>query len=105
VGSFDQNGIDILLIYDIKKIQFNSHSLGAAAATIAVCWYKRMLEERKDIDFINYTIGSPRVGNKNFIKFFKECVNTNIRVHNKKDPVALFPISFLDNHVDDCICI
>jgi len=92
-------------IYDIKNIQFNSHSLGAAAASIAVCWYKRMLEERKDIKFINYTIGSPRVGNNHFIKFFKECVNTNVRIHNKKDPVALFPISILYNHVDDSICI
>jgi len=84
-------------------IQFNSHSLGAAAATIAATFYNNYNTIGKKI--INYTFGSPRVGNTEFIKFFKDNIGINIRVRNKKDPVPLVPISALYTHVDESICI
>jgi hypothetical protein len=85
---------------NFDDIQFNSHSLGAAAATIAASWYNNIGKK-----IINYTIGSPRVGNKYFVKFYNDTINTNIRIHNKKDPVSLIPISALYNHVNESICI
>jgi hypothetical protein len=87
---------------NINKIQFNSHSLGAAAATIAVCWFRKIFQ---NIKIINHTFGSPRVGNKEFVKLYQQSVDINVRIRNNKDPVPLIPISILYYHVDDCICI
>jgi hypothetical protein len=84
-------------------IQFNSHSLGASAATIAAAYYSHYNKLSKKI--INYTFGSPRAGNKAFVKFYNDNIGINIRVRNKKDPVPLIPISALYTHVDDSICI
>jgi hypothetical protein len=88
---------------DFDIIQFNSHSLGAAAATIAATHYCNYNNFNKKI--INYTFGSPRAGNQAFIKFYNHNIGINIRVRNKKDPVPLVPISALYNHVNDSICI
>ena len=88
---------------DFDIIQFNSHSLGAASATIAATFYSNYNNFGKKI--INYTFGSPRVGNTEFTKFYKDNIDLNIRVRNKKDPVPLVPISALYTHVDDTICI
>ena len=57
------------------------------------------------IKIINQTIGSPRIGNKCFVKWYDKIVDDNIRVANTKDPISLFPISILYKHVNNCIYI
>ena len=52
-----------------------------------------------------HTVGSPRVGNTHFVKWFNSHVDENMRIANDDDPVTLFPISFLYTHVSESICI
>jgi hypothetical protein len=86
---------------DIDVIHFQGHSLGASLSTIASCWYGKFYHNSKKI--INHTIGSPRVGNNKFVKFYNKVISENIRIVNDKDPVTLFPISLLYEHVDNSI--
>jgi hypothetical protein len=87
----------------IDTICFNGHSLGAAMSTLASSWYSKIYEGK--IKIINQTIGSPRIGNKCFVKWYDSIINDNIRVANTKDPVSLFPISIFYKHVSNCIYI
>jgi len=86
---------------DIDVIHFQGHSLGASLSTIASCWYGKYYKNSKQI--INHTIGSPRVGNNKFVKYYNDIITENIRIANNKDPITLFPISLLYKHVDNCI--
>ena len=86
---------------NIDVIQFQGHSLGAGMSTIASFWYCKNLKNKKNI--INHTIGSPRVGNKHFVKCYNDIITENIRIVNNKDPITLFPISTLYYHVDNFI--
>jgi hypothetical protein len=86
----------------IDTICFNGHSLGSALATIASGFYKNKYSNKK---IINQTIGSPRVGNNKFVKWFNDLDIENIRIANTKDPVTLFPISIFYKHIDNCIYI
>ena len=91
-------------IDNIDVIHFNGHSLGAGMATIATCWYSdyiKLLKKNKKI--ITHTIGSPRVGNSNFVKYYNTNITENIRIANHKDPITLFPISLFYKHVDNCV--
>lgn len=89
--------------YDV--IHFSGHSLGAGMATIAAAWYSDYINVvlKKDKKIINHTIGSPRVGNSNFVKYYNSNITENIRIANYKDPITLFPISLLYKHVDNCV--
>ena len=103
-------------------IHVTGHSLGGAIATIASCVIGSMVNSSvsppppsevtvfKQKDFhkkriVCHTVGSPRVGNTNFVKWFHEHVDENMRIANDDDPVTLFPISCLYTHVSDTICI
>lgn len=86
----------------IDTICFNGHSLGSAVSTIASAFYKNKYSNKK---IINQTIGSPRVGNNNFVKWFNDLDIENIRIANTKDPITLFPISLFYKHIDNCIYI
>jgi len=86
----------------IDTICFNGHSLGSAVSTIASAFYKNKYSNKK---ILNQTIGSPRVGNNNFVKWFNDLDIENIRIANTKDPITLFPISLFYKHIDNCIYI
>jgi len=92
-------------INNIDVIHFNGHSLGAGMATIAACWYSNYIKSvlKKDKKIITHTIGSPRVGNSDFVKYYNSNITENIRIANYKDPITLFPISLFYKHVDNCV--
>ena len=92
-------------IDNIDVIHFSGHSLGAGMATIAAAWYSDYINIilKKDKKIINHTIGSPRVGNSNFVKYYNTNITENIRIANYKDPITLFPISLFYKHVDNCV--
>ena len=52
-----------------------------------------------------HTIGSPRVGNVNFVEWFHTQVDESMRIANDDDPITLFPISCLYTHVSEAICL
>jgi len=86
---------------NIDVIHFQGHSLGAGISTIASYYYGKQFKNKKKI--INYTIGSPRVGNYHFVNCYNDIITENIRIVNNKDPITLFPISSLYYHVDNYI--
>jgi predicted lipase len=102
-------------------IQVTGHSLGGAIATIASAYFGKMInmpESQKDEGQTNfktkdktkkrivcYTIGSPRVGNTNFVNWFHTHVDESMRIANDDDPITLFPISCLYTHVSEALCV
>jgi hypothetical protein len=97
-------------------IQVTGHSLGGAVATIAAACLGKMINTHsnenglhfKPIDktkkrIVCHTIGSPRVGNLNFVKWFHTQVDESMRIANDDDPITLFPISCLYTHVSEAI--
>lgn len=102
-------------------IHVTGHSLGGAIATIAAGMIGQLMKEgpaptsekpnsEKPADIhkkriVCHTVGSPRVGNTYFVKWFNDHVDENMRIANDDDPVTLFPISFLYTHVSESICI
>lgn len=106
-------------INHFHTIQVTGHSLGGGLATIAAATLGALInnphKEKKENNFktidqtkkriVCHTIGSPRVGNTGFVKWFHEHVDESIRITNSEDPVTLFPISCFYTHVSDSICI
>jgi hypothetical protein len=101
--------------------QVTGHSLGGAMATIASAYLGKMINTPspdiqgegpnfKIVDktkkrIVCHTIGSPRVGNTNFVNWFHTHVDESMRIANDDDPITLFPISCLYTHVSDAICL
>lgn len=103
-------------------IHVTGHSLGGAIATIASAYLGKMINTHdlkeqgpdgpnfKTVDktkkrIVCHTIGSPRVGNTNFVSWFHTQVDESMRIANDDDPITLFPISCLYTHVSDAICV
>jgi hypothetical protein len=99
-------------------IQVTGHSLGGAIATIASAYFGKMIntpEQGEGPNFkvkdktkkriVCYTIGSPRVGNTNFVNWFHTQVDESMRIANDDDPITLFPISCLYTHVSEALCL
>ena len=99
-------------------IQVTGHSLGGAIATIAAAYFGKLLntpDKGEGINFktkdkikkriICYTIGSPRVGNTEFVKWFHTQVDESMRIANDDDPITLFPISCLYTHISEGLCV
>lgn len=89
------------LTENASRVIFSGHSLGGALAQIAAAYYGDILE---DVFITCYTFGSPRVGNKYFVKWFSSRVDENVRVINENDPVPMVPTMFYWTHTDN-ICI
>lgn len=101
-------------------IQVTGHSLGGAIATIASAYFGKIMNTHdtkgseslhfKPIDktkkrIVCHTIGSPRVGNTNFVSWFHTQVDESMRIANDDDPITLFPISCLYTHVSEALCL
>jgi predicted lipase len=89
---------------DIEIIKFIGHSLGGALATLFTGYVANLHSELK---VVCHTFGSPRVGNKNYAKWFQKnvCSSNCIRIMNQNDPVAQIPISAFFQHVSNTKCI
>lgn len=85
----------------IKTIVSCGHSLGGALATIAAIdlsmWFNMLTIKY-------FSIGSPRVGNKAFVKLFTEKIKEPYRLVNQSDPIQYVPMSKKYNHVCPSIC-
>ena len=103
---------------NFHTIQVTGHSLGGAIATIASAYFGKMMNTSqaseglhfKPVDkakkrIVCHTIGSPRVGNTSFVKWFHTHVDESMRIANDDDPITLFPISCLYTHVSEAICL
>lgn len=86
----------------IDTIHVMGHSLGGAIATIAAGIYGMRFPGKR---ILCHTVGSPRVGNLGFVKWFQKNVHESMRITNDEDPVTRFPISPLYTHVTGFICI
>jgi len=98
-------------------IQVTGHSLGGAIATIAAAYFGKMIntpevqvtnfkvKDKTKKRIVCHTIGSPRVGNTNFVNWFHSQVDESMRIANDDDPITLFPISCLYTHVSDALCL
>jgi triacylglycerol lipase len=71
--------------HEIKNMYFTGHSLGAALATLAAARFN-------DEASVVYTYGSPRVGNRKFLKSFKP---TAYRFRNHNDIVTRHPLELV----------
>ena len=90
---------------NIETIKFIGHSLGGALATLFAGYLASLRE--LEIKVVCHTFGSPRVGNKNYVKWFQKNISSSncIRIMNQKDPVAQIPISPFFHHVSNTKCI
>jgi hypothetical protein len=120
-ATFDnyKSGFDNLKNFDFKTYDFCAgYSLGGAIATIAAAYFGKLLntpDKGEGINFktkdktkkriICYTIGSPRVGNTEFVKWFHTQVDESMRIANDDDPITLFPISCLYTHISEGLCL
>lgn len=109
-------------VNQFHTIQVTGHSLGGAVATIASAYFGNMIntpaQASQEVSLTNFkpidktkkrivchTIGSPRVGNTNFVNWFHTQVDESMRIANDDDPITLFPISCLYTHVSEAICL
>ena len=81
-------------IYKPSKVVLCGHSLGGAIATIT-----SLLFASDGLDVSCVTIGSPMVGNREFVSMFKCLVANSIRITNEYDPVPLLPYMWGYYHV------
>jgi hypothetical protein len=88
---------------DIHKITCNGHSSGGAMASIAIIDIYKILGIKEEDNMILecVTFGSPRVGNREFINKYNECVNKSIRIVNWNDIIQYVPppIPYLYKHL------
>lgn len=95
----------------IDTIRFIGHSLGGALATLFSGYVARFHrgyirdEQLHELKVVCHTFGSPRVGNKHFVRWFQENVSDCARIMNREDPVAQMPLSARFEHVSDALCI
>jgi predicted lipase len=73
----------------VRKIIFVGHSLGGGLATLAAAHVKALLGAEASVEC--YTYGSPRVGNKKFMRFFNEHIDNSVRCVNGCDIITKIP--------------
>ena len=86
----------------INKLCITGHSLGGGVATIASVYFKNLY---KNLEVECFTIGSPRAGNANFVKLYKELIKTSYRIVNHNDPIQYVPMLPRYSHIDNSYCI
>ena len=85
-----------------KKIVFTGHSLGAAVSTVAGHHFSAVYPS---VQVEVWTFGSPKVGNKTFVKEFKSRIHKSVRIYARDDPITMIPCDFTYKHVDSGICL
>jgi len=79
-----------------RKVVCVGHSLGGALASMAASCAKAQLGAKIRVEC--YTYGSPRVGNKDFVRYFDDNVDLCVRHVNGADIITRIP-KFLFYHV------
>ena len=74
------------------RVICTGHSLGGAVATLAATW-AALQWPRADVRAV--TFGSPKVGNRKFIRAFQSLVGTRIRAVMAGDPIPALPPAWL----------
>jgi predicted lipase len=77
----------------VHKLIFTGHSLGAALATLAACYYGRNCYVSYPEWLACVTFGSPRIGDKEFVKLFNRSVYYSWRYVNNNDIVCKVPFA------------
>ena len=78
------------------KIIFAGHSLGGALATISALYFSYLYP---DLIVNCITLGSPRVGDIQFMRLFNQRIPHSFRYVNDNDPVPCLPTSWRYRHV------
>lgn len=83
---------------NFDKFVFSGHSYGAALCTLAAldCKYNN---SDKIVNCI--TFGSPRVGNKSFVKLFNPLIDSSYRCVYEYDPITIVPSYVRFRHVNN----
>jgi hypothetical protein len=84
----------------IDVVHFNGHSLGGALATLAAGFFGPVIHSIMGLRVICHTIGSPRIGNKDFVAWWSGKVDESMRILNVKDPVPLLPVNGFYTHIN-----
>ena len=89
--------------YNNKDITITvvGHSLGGGLASLAALYFT---ECYYNIPIKCVTFGSPRVGNRRFVKLFNKKVDS-YRYVNHTDPIPSFPLAVRYSHVDGLLYI
>jgi predicted lipase len=77
------------------KIVITGHSLGGSLSIIAsICLYINFHSYLKDdkLKLENITFGSPKVGNNEFSKLYKDLINNNTHYFHNSDPIPCVPL-------------
>lgn len=88
-------------VANIEEIQLSGHSLGAGLATVAAVYYAYFHKFMTSC----ITVGSPRVGNQEFINMFLHNVQRHLRIVCSQDPVPNFPLCPEYVHTPLCLQI
>lgn len=103
--SIEQELMQYLDSYDMEydKIHVCGHSLGGALSQLACVFLARRYAHKK---ICCHTFGSPRVGNKHFVKAFSMSVHQHYRCVNKEDFITMIPprMKMWSHPNNMCIC-
>ncbi|KAI0670760.1 alpha/beta-hydrolase [Trametes maxima] len=84
---------NLLAKNNAKQVVVVGHSLGGALAELDTLFFTLALPS--DIHIRGVTYGTPRVGNKAFVKFFDSKVPDFVRINNEHDLIPIVPGRFL----------
>jgi len=88
--------------YNLLKIIITGHSLGGALATLCAFDLKQFGDKFGEVQCV--TFGSPRVGNRHFVRLFSEMVPGSLRFVYGSDVVTKVPpVIFFYRHVEKLI--
>ena len=87
----------------IENVIIVGHSLGGALASLCIL---DLFNNFKDFMFKGIVFGSPKVGNKFFLREFKKNINDFINIQNVNDLIVKLPPNFLGfKHIGNLIKI
>lgn len=111
-GNGDANGDDHTNHHEGWTVYLTGHSLGGALSTLCAYdlasrsesgWRRRHVVPPRAL--VNYSYGSPRVGNRAFARAFNDLVPNCWRVVNNNDAVTSVPRLLGYSHVGHCVTI
>ena len=95
--SIEEQILSCITTYEqtMKNLVVCGHSLGGALSQLACVILKT---KYPSLGITCHTYGSPRVGNRLFAETLTKCVDANVRVTNRNDPVPMMPMTHVWKH-------